>query len=198
MNATDENAIENAHGEPVSPSQLRVVEGFVGSMCSLNEKTKFYERYACLRITVGILKEMSDFSLLRENLGFLLITLSNFFIFFGYFTPFLYITKIAEENGIPKESASLLISIIGIVNIPARMLYGFIADRRIILPINLNTFSVIVGTLPLFFYFKLQAAFWSQIFFAVAFAIGIGKTNLLYLFVKLFAKLIMKSSHFKR
>lgn len=132
-----------------------------------------------MRITVGILKEMSDFSLLRQNLGFLLITLSNFFIFFGYFTPFLYITKIAEENHIPKESASLLISIIGIVNIPARMAYGFVADRRFIAPINLNTFSVVLGTLPLFFYFKLQVAFWSQILFSVLFAIGIGTRPLI-------------------
>lgn len=179
MNTTNEQAIENAHGELVSQQQLKVVEGYVGSMTSLNQETKFYERYSCLRITVGILKEMSDFSLLRENLGFLLITLSNFFIFFGYFTPFLYITNIAIDNGIPKELASYLISIIGIVNIPARMAYGFIADRRFILPINLNTFSVVVGTVPLFFYFKLQLAFWSQVVFAIAFAIGIGKNGIL-------------------
>lgn len=180
MNTTDEQqTIESggAHGEPVTQAQLQVVEGYLGSMCSLNQKTKFYERYSCLRISVGILKEMSDFSLLKENLGFLLITLSNFFIFFGYFTPFLYITKIAEENGIPKERAAMLISIIGIVNIPARMAYGFVADRRFILPINLNTFSVIVGTVPLFFYFQLQLAFWSQIVFSVLFAIGIGKST---------------------
>lgn len=167
------------HHHDEGPSKV-ALETYHGSVYSLNEVTpKFYERYSCLRITVGILKEMSDFSLLRHNLGFLLITLSNFFIFFGYFTPFLYITKIAEENGVSKESASFLISIIGIVNIPARMAYGFVADRRIILPINLNTFSVIVGTVPLFLYFKLHLAYWSHVVFAVAFAIGIAGMNCL-------------------
>lgn len=182
LNSTGEEKNEHGgehHHHEEGPSRV-ALETYHGSVYSLNEVTpKFYERYSCLRITVGILKEMSDFSLLRQNLGFLLITLSNFFIFFGYFTPFLYITKIAEENGVPKEEASFLISIIGIVNIPARMAYGFIADRRIILPINLNTFSVIVGTVPLFLYFKLAEAYWSQVIFAVAFAIGIAGMNCL-------------------
>jgi len=64
-----------------------------------------------MRITVGILKEMTDFKLLCENWQFLLITLSNFFIFSGYFCPFMFITKIADTNGI--ENSSYLISIIG-------------------------------------------------------------------------------------
>lgn len=153
----------------------KAIEGYTGSVLSLNEvKSKFYERNSCMRISVSILKEMSDFSLLKQNIGFLLITLSNFFIFFGYFTPFLYITKMAEENGIPPSQASFLISIIGIVNIPARMAYGFVADKRFILPINLNTFAVLIGTLPLYFYFYLQYAFWSQAVFAVLLAMGIG------------------------
>jgi len=182
LNSTGEEKNEHGgehHHHDEGPSRV-ALETYHGSVYSLNEVTpKFYERYSCLRITVDILKEMSDFSLLRQNLGFLLITLSNFFIFFGYFTPFLYITKIAEDNGVPKGEASFLISIIGIVNIPARMAYGFIADRRIILPINLNTFSVIIGTVPLFLYFKLSEAYWSQVIFAVAFATGIAGMNCL-------------------
>lgn len=177
LNSTgDQSNVNNTNNdEPVSPT--KVIETFHGSVYSLNEfEPKFYERNACLRITFGILKEMSDFTLLKQNFGFLLITLSNFFIFFGYFTPFLYITKIAVENKI--DNASLLISIIGIVNIPARMAYGFIADRRFISPINLNTLSVAIGTIPLYFYFMLQYNFWTQATFAVFFAIGIGKTKI--------------------
>lgn len=156
----------------------KVLETYHGSVYSLNEfEPKFYERNSCLRLTVGILKEMSDFKLLKENFAFALIVMSNFILFTGYFTPFLYITKVAEMNDIPKNRASLLISIIGIVNIPARMIYGFIADRRYIAPINLNTFSVLVATVPLFFYFTLQKTFITQIIFSIAFAIGIGKNT---------------------
>jgi cyanate permease len=155
----------------------KIIETFHGSVYSLNAeepKTPFYQRHTFLRIVVGILKEMTDFRLLFQNVGFLLITLSNFFVFVGYFTPFLYITKISRDNGIAKAQASFLISIIGIVNIPARMLFGFIADRKIISAINLNTFSVFVATVPLFLFIVMQYAYWSQMLFAVLFAIGIG------------------------
>lgn len=154
----------------------KVVEGFSGSMASLpppETKPKFYER-SCCRVTLGILKEMSDFRLLVQNLGFFLIVLSNFFVFSGFFTPFLYMTKIAQEQGIPTAKAALLISIVGAVNIPTRMLFGFIADRRFIAPINLNTFSIAISTVALFLYFKLCVAFWSSVIFSILLATGIG------------------------
>ena len=53
------------------------------------------------------------------------------------------------------------------------MIYGLIADRKIISAKNLNTFSVFVCTISLFgFYAQLQFAYWSQILYAVFFAIG--------------------------
>ena len=69
------------------------------------------DRYPFFKILIGILKEMTDFRLLIQNWQFLLITLSNFIIFTGYFTPFLFITKIAQDNGIP--NAPFILSIIG-------------------------------------------------------------------------------------
>jgi len=98
----------------------KAIQTFSGSMISINAplggvnpKAPIYERNTFLRITIGILKEMTDFKLLIQNAGFFCITMSNFFLFTGYFTPFLYITKIAQSNGIPKAQASFLISIIG-------------------------------------------------------------------------------------
>lgn len=156
----------------------QIVQTFGGSVVSLNmEKLPLHQRNAFLRISYGILKEMTDFRLLWKNLGFLLITLSNFFLFTGYFTPFLYITKLAQDNGFSKGQASFLISIIGIVNIPARMLYGFIADRKFISAINLNTFSVMIATIPLFFYKAVQSYYWGQVLFSVLFAVGIAGMN---------------------
>lgn len=167
-----------ANDDVANETNTKVLETYHGSVYSLNEiSVPFYQRHAFLRIVINILKEMTDFRLLCQNVGFLLITISNFFVFTGYFTPFLYITKIARDNGIPSGQASFLISIIGIVNIPARMLFGFIADRKIISAINLNTFSVLVSTVPLFLYIILQHAYWSQILFAVFFAFGIAGMN---------------------
>ena len=58
------------------------------------------------------------------------------------------------------------------------MLYGFIADRKIISAVNLNTFAVAVATVPLFLYpHVLCLTYATQIVFAIFFAIGIGKNK---------------------
>ena len=62
-------------------------------------------------ILVSIVKNMTDFRLLRENSSFFLISLSNFFVFFVYFIPFIYIPVRARELGI--ENYPWIISIIG-------------------------------------------------------------------------------------
>jgi MFS family permease len=59
------------------------------------------------------------------------------------------------------------------------MIYGFIADKRYITAINLNTFSVLLSTLSLMFYFVLQYTFATHAIFSVVFAIGIGNKILL-------------------
>ena len=92
----------------------KIIQAYTGSVMSLNEiDLPIYKRNTFLIIVIGILKEMTDFRLLFQNVGFLLITISNFFLFTGYFTPFLYITKIAESHGVSNAKASFLISIIG-------------------------------------------------------------------------------------
>lgn len=159
----------------LEPTTEQALDTFSGSILSLNTLTKkpFYKR-GFFRVALDILREMTNFSLLRENKGFLLVTLSNFFIFLGYFIPFLYIPIRAKDLGLPNHS--FLLSIIGIVNIPVRMLFGFIADRKIIAPINLNTFSVAVAIVPLFVYAALTT-FTAQAGFSVTFAIGIAGIN---------------------
>jgi hypothetical protein len=91
-----------------------------GSTCSLNkngsseqEDDTCVKRNKFLQVSLEILKEMFDFKLLGKNKIFCLITISNFFCFVGYFTPFLYLVKICKENGSTETQASFLISIIG-------------------------------------------------------------------------------------
>lgn len=104
---------KSQNGSEQAAGGNEIVHSYVGSMLSINQKVPFYERNSFLRISVGILREMTDFRLLCENWGFLLITLSNFFLFVGYFTPFLYIASISEDIIKDKEKAAFLISIIG-------------------------------------------------------------------------------------
>lgn len=62
-------------------------------------------------VFLGLFKEMTDFTLLCNNWRFLLITLSNFFVFSGYFLPFLFVAKVAALNGL--SNPSFVISVIG-------------------------------------------------------------------------------------
>ena len=95
-----------------SKENFKHVQTFLGSQLSINAKPlPFYQRNKFLKLTIEILKEMTNFKLLCQNTGFLLITLSNFIIFTGYFVPFLYLVRIAKENNI--DNFSWLISIIG-------------------------------------------------------------------------------------
>lgn len=59
-----------------------------------------------------IFKEMFNFKLIATNKLFLLIVLSNFFVFFVYFIPFIYIPIRAKKLGMTQYP--WIISIIGI------------------------------------------------------------------------------------
>lgn len=164
-------------GNPdVDETVVKAISTSHGSIHSLQKVRKKLHKpkNSFLSDLVGIFKDIMNFRLLKDRPDILFITISNFFVAFGFFTPFLYITKIAQENGIPKELATLLISIIGIVNIPARLAYGFLADRRFISPVNLNSIAALIATIPLYFYFKLQVTFIFQVLFSIFFAIGTG------------------------
>lgn len=163
----------------VGETVVKAISTSHGSVYSLQKVTKnsHKPKNSFLSGLVDIFKDIINFRLLKDRPDILFITISNFFVAFGFFTPFLYITKIAEENSIPNELATLLISIIGIVNIPARLAYGFLADRRFISPVNLNSVAALIATIPLYFYFKLQVTFSLQVLFSIFFAIGTGNSS---------------------
>ena len=168
-----QNLIVSNNTDPLSlnndtnDTSAKPLQAFSGSIISLDKahKSDCAQSSSFARISMGILKEMTDFSLLKENRGFLLITLSNLFIFLGYFVPFLYIPEVAREKEI--ANSSWLLSTIGIVNIPFRMFYGFLADRKVMSATNLNTLAVIICTVPFFIYHFLDS-FETQLIFAVA------------------------------
>ncbi len=153
------------------------VQTFSGSMVSI-ATNKTEETVSCckncLNISLQILKEMTDLKLLKENIGFLFITLSGFFVFAGYFIPFIYIPTRVKELNIDPTLGSWVLSIIGIVNIPARLTFGFLADSGKISAVNLNTLCIMVAVLAIGCYGFLKT-FVLQCVFSVVFAIGIGK-----------------------
>jgi hypothetical protein len=93
------------------------VQTFSGSLISVAKSEMDLSKSSscaknCFSLSVNILKEMANMSLLKENLAFLLITLSGFFVFAGYFAPFLFIPRRAQELKI--NEYAWLLSIIGL------------------------------------------------------------------------------------
>jgi hypothetical protein len=91
------------------------VQTFSGSLISVAKSEIDLSESSCAKncftLSINILKEMGNMSLLKENLAFLLITLSGFFVFAGYFAPFLFIPRRAQELKI--NEYAWLLSIIG-------------------------------------------------------------------------------------
>ena len=140
------------------------------------QENKPKEKQTCGQMVLEIFKEMTNFRLLKENKLFLFSAMSNFFTFFVYFIPFIYIPIRAKELGITQFA--WIISIIGIVNIPMRIIFGFIVDRRIIRAIHMNTVCVFIASISLYSYYFLTN-FPSQAVFAVFFAIAAAGMNCL-------------------
>ncbi|CAG2182383.1 unnamed protein product, partial [Oppiella nova] len=97
------------------------------------------EKRGCFRLKIppsmkSILKEMLDFSLVRESSAFTLLSVSNMFGMMGFYVPFVYITQFAVtqvrdgEELVKVDSAALLISVIGISNTIGRLCFGVISD----------------------------------------------------------------------
>ncbi|RNA31634.1 monocarboxylate transporter 2-like [Brachionus plicatilis] len=125
-------------------------------------------------VVKNLLKEMTNFKILKLNFSFLLITLSNFFIFFVYFIPFIYIPIRAKDLQIAQFA--WLISIIGIVNIPMRIIFGIISDRKIIRPIHMNTLCIFFASGSMYSYFYL-ATFYHQAVATAVFGMAAAGIN---------------------
>lgn len=87
------------------------VHTFSGSVLSLNEVRNISKKSGTGSLILNILKEMGNVSLLSKNIGLLFITLSNFFIFSGYFIPFLFIPIRAKQLDI--ADSSFILGLIG-------------------------------------------------------------------------------------
>ena len=95
------------------------VQTFTGSVLSLppvddedDDDDSCCQR--CLTVSFSILKEMVNLSLLCQNFAFALTVAANFFLFTGYFIPFLYVPVRATELKI--DNFALILSTIGMAS----------------------------------------------------------------------------------
>lgn len=115
---------------------------------------------------------MLDFNLLKDA-AFMCIGISNVFGMAGLYVPFVYLVDAAVKDGIPQNSASLLLSIIGIVNTFGRILCGYIADFPQVDSLLLNNMCLLMSTVAVAAT-PFCSSYISYIFVAIFFGIAIS------------------------
>ena len=95
--------------------KTETVEEFTRSQISIPIKEEndnsCYNRYHIVKVIVDIVKEMTNFKLLIQSKPFALVVIANFFVFVGYFIPFIYIPIRGGELNI--TNYSIILSVIG-------------------------------------------------------------------------------------
>ncbi|XP_076665805.1 monocarboxylate transporter 9 isoform X2 [Andrena cerasifolii] len=127
------------------------------------------------------LATMMDISLLK-NPVFLLIGISNVFGMAGLYVPFVYLVEAAVKDGIERNSASFLLSIIGITNTVGRVACGYIADFPQVDSLLLNNICLIISTIAVAatpFCHSYVAYIFMSIFFGIAISGYISLTSII-------------------
>ena len=95
------------------------VNTYIKSVTSIPEvvepvrEAAIWKACSCLpKPFTDVLKQMFDFSILRDPV-FVIACIANMVGFLGIFVPFVFVAKRAEELGVEKGNAALLVSIIG-------------------------------------------------------------------------------------
>ncbi|XP_063444917.1 uncharacterized protein LOC134725207 [Mytilus trossulus] len=96
------------------------------------------------------LRTMFDPKIIKSPL-FILFALSNFILYFWYDVPYVFSVDQAKKVGISDKEASYLLSVIGGVNTIGQIMYGYIGDKNINLPL-LYGLSISLSGLALMFY----------------------------------------------
>ncbi|CAF1423551.1 unnamed protein product [Adineta steineri] len=92
-----------------------------------------------------IFLSMADFNILTDK-KMLIICLANVCSMIGFYSPYLFIPKLAElERSIPKASAVFLLSIIGFSNTAGRFASGYITKIPYMSPLLVNNIGLIVA-----------------------------------------------------
>ncbi|XP_017781840.1 PREDICTED: monocarboxylate transporter 3 isoform X2 [Nicrophorus vespilloides] len=113
------------------------------------EKGEQYDLCPCFVMPESFksaLGQMMDVSLLK-NPVFMLIGISNLFGMAGLYVPFVFLVNAAKLDGIDTNSASFLLSIIGITNTVGRIACGFFADFPQVNALFVNNICLVISTI---------------------------------------------------
>ncbi|KAM9482627.1 monocarboxylate transporter 1-like [Clarias gariepinus] len=80
-----------------------------------------------------IINSLIDLSLFKHR-GFLLYLIGNIVMFFGLFTPLVFLSNFAKSRSIPKEKAAFLLSVLAFVDMVVRPSMGTVANTKWIRP----------------------------------------------------------------
>uniref|UniRef100_A0A1B0B0D3 Major facilitator superfamily (MFS) profile domain-containing protein n=1 Tax=Glossina palpalis gambiensis TaxID=67801 RepID=A0A1B0B0D3_9MUSC len=134
-----------------------------------------YDLCPCLGIpdsVRSVINNMLDVTLLRDPV-FMLIGVSNIFGMAGLYVPFVYLVDAAQKAGIDADSASFLLSIIGITNTFGRVICGYVADFPSVNSLFLNNMCLLVCTVAVFLT-PLCASYTTFVVMAIFFGVSIS------------------------
>lgn len=102
-------------------------------MRPIGPKPKPAERTTERRTISQIINSFIDLSLFKHR-GFLLYIMGNIVMFFGLFTPLVFLSNYAKSKDIPKEKAAFLLSVLAFVDMIARPSMGIVANTKWVRP----------------------------------------------------------------
>lgn len=110
----------------LSATSLKTIKSV--TVPNFDERTRI-QRCLCSSEMEAALCEMINFNLLKSPV-FLLFALSNFFTSVGFNVPYVYTKdRAVEALQMPEDTASLLLSCIGLSNTLGRVLLGYLSDK---------------------------------------------------------------------
>ncbi|XP_059471974.1 monocarboxylate transporter 9-like isoform X2 [Neocloeon triangulifer] len=96
------------------------------SMTTIDEEKDTW--YSGLAEIKSVMLDILDFSYFTD-LRFTLFTLSNFLLYLWYDVPYVYLADYAKELGFAENKASMLISVIGLLNMVGEIVLGWVGDK---------------------------------------------------------------------
>lgn len=132
----------------IGGSRLSRMTGGIGP--EEEELLEYYDDSKCKWMPLSVrnaFNEMIDTELLKEPV-MMLLCISNLLGMLGFYVPFMFLIDMAVSKSIDKNTASYLLSVIGITNTLGRIAFGWVADRGWFSALSIsNTALILCGLL---------------------------------------------------
>ncbi|KAG9277036.1 monocarboxylate transporter 1-like [Astyanax mexicanus] len=123
-------AVEEPEASAEKKTVVEVINSFIDpAVKGSDKKTEGAEKKTVLEMVNSFI----DLSLFKHR-GFLLYLLGNIIMFFGLFSPLVFLSNYAKSTHIPKEKAAFLLSVLAFVDMVARPSMGTVANTKWVRP----------------------------------------------------------------